>query len=196
MGRIPGARIPGGRIPRGRIAGLVLCCLLVGLALPLRADPVAGTYGLIARRLSLMEPVAAWKWLHARPVEDLAREELVLAKATEAAVGAGLAPDGARAFFAAQIGAAKDIQSCWIARWHGGAAPAPESAPDLAEEIRPQLIEIGAALLAAIGTALAEGDSFAAGGSAAFDAAVAVDCLSDPHRDAVYRALTGLALDR
>ena len=151
MGRIPGARIPGGRIPRGRIAGLVLCCLLVGLALPLRADPVAGTYGLIARRLSLMEPVAAWKWLHARPVEDLAREELVLAKATEAAVGAGLAPDGARAFFAAQIGAAKDIQSCWIARWHGGAAPAPESAPDLAEEIRPQLIEIGAALLAWVG---------------------------------------------
>jgi len=177
-------------------AALAALLLVTGRSGPAAAADAAAdrVFTLIHQRLALMQPVAAFKWIEKRPVEDLAREAVVLDKATEQAVNAGLAPDGARAFFQAQILAAKDIQNCWIARWHTGAATPPDSAPDLASEVRPKLIAIGNDLLAAIGAALAQQATFGPALEGAFQQQVALDCLSPQSAAAVYRALGELTL--
>ncbi len=147
----------------------------------------------IADRLALMKPVAAWKRDHGVAVEDRAREAIVLESATEQAAKAGLAVETARPFFEAQIAAAKNIQRCWIARWDAGAPP-PRPPPDLGTEIRPKLLEIGAALLTDVRAALAGGVAFDETRAAAFAAATDLDCLSAAARDAIYRQLSGLQL--
>ncbi len=154
------------------------------------AEPSAqAVFERIAERLSLMQPVAAWKLANDVAVEDLAREAVVLESATGAAVEAGLDAETAQAFFEAQIEAAKDIQHCWIGRWEAGTAQPPESAPDLTTEIRPRLLELGVELLDSIEAALADGVTFDAALADDFAATADIDCLSDPSRDAIYAAL-------
>ena len=138
---------------------------------------------LIHARLSLMDEVAAYKLLNDVPVEDREREAVVLAHAVEAAEEAGL--DGATtvAFFSAQIEAAKAIQVCWIERWRQGDAPVPDSAPDLAGVIRPQLIEIGDALIATIADRADDPSGFAS------VTAPSLDCLPDDKAEAIAASL-------
>lgn len=157
------------------------------------AEPLAGAvFDKIAERLSLMKSVAAWKRANGVAVEDRAREAVVLEKATEAATAAGLDAATARKFFEAQIEAAKDVQRCWIARWEAGTAPPPETVPDLATEIRPQLLELGNALLDRIKSALAHDVGFDDTQAADYVAAADIDCLSDSSRDAIYGELAQL----
>ena len=124
----------------------------------------------------------------------IAREAVVLEQASAAAAEAGLVAATARPFFAAQVEAAKDIQRCWTARWDAGAPLPPSPPPDLSTEIRPRLLEIGAALLADIEAALTSGVVFDQTLAADFAAAVDLDCLSPAARAAVYRDLAGLRL--
>ncbi len=93
-----------------------------------------------------MRAVAGFKWSSGLPVEDAAREAVVLAEAEGAALRHGLDVDGTRALFAAQIEAAKEIQSYWFDRWSRG--PGPESSPDLVSKLRPRLLAIGDRMLA------------------------------------------------
>ena len=173
--------------------GAVLLATLAA-APPAAADPLADrVFARIAERLALMRPVAAWKRVHGGAIEDPAREAIVLEKASAAAVAAGLVAGPARAFFAAQIEAAKEIQRCWIARWDAGEPP-PEPALDLRSEIRPMLVEIGAATLADIQAALASGMLFDRIRAADFAATADLDCLSPAARDAIYRELSALRL--
>ena len=132
--------------------------LLLGLttAGAARGD-AASILDLVEARLALMKPVAAFKFDQSLPVEDLAREAVVLEKATEQAKAQGIDAVLARQFFRAQIEVAKEIQHCWIARWQAGEATVLEDVPDLKAEIRPQLIEIGQALLKAVATQLKAG---------------------------------------
>ena len=92
-----------------------------------------------------MPAVAEHKRRSARPVEDLAREERVLASVTQAVVaeaersGRPVPDIGAvRSFFAAQIEAAKSIQRQQLTQ---PAASGP--VPDLQRELRPALNRIG-----------------------------------------------------
>ena len=175
------------------VLGVALATVLAGAA-GAAADPLAdAVFERIAERLALMKPVAAWKRDQGVAVEDRAREAIVLESATERAGKAGLVVETARPFFEAQIAAAKEIQRCWIARWDAGAPP-PRPPPDLGSEIRPKLLEIGAALLTDIGAALTGGVAFDATRAAAFAAATDLDCLSAAARNAVYRQLSGLRL--
>ena len=169
--------------------------VLITLASQASAEPLAETvFDRIAERLSLMERVAAWKLANDVAVEDLEREAVVLESATGAATDARLDAETARAFFAAQIEAAKDIQRCWIERWEAEAAQPPETVPDLTTEIRPRLLELGGELLHGIEAALAHGVAFDAALTDEFAASADIDCLSAPSRDAIYRALGGLHL--
>ena len=168
---------------------------MVALVPQASAEPLAeAAFERIAERLSLMEPVAAWKLANDVAVEDLAREAVVLESATGAATDAGLDAATARVFFEAQIEAAKDIQRCWIGRWEAGTAQPPETVPDLTAEIRPRLLELGAELLDSIEAALARGVAFDGALAAEFAAAADIDCLSVQSRDAIYRALGALTL--
>ncbi len=171
-----------------------LCLAALALASPAAAGEEADRlFGLIAERLSLMEPVAAWKAARGAPVEDLAREAVVLEKATAGAADRGLDPDTIRPFFEAQIGAAKDIQWCWIDRWESGAAAPPAEPPDLVEDIRPELIRLGDAILSALRARLAGGPITPAE-QAGFADAVAIECLGEEARDGVFAALTGVRM--
>lgn len=168
------------------------------LAVTARADdPARSTvYDLIASRLALMQPVAAWKHAKGAPVENLDREATVLEKSAEDAGAAGLDPQTVRPFFQAQIDAAKVIQHCWIARWQAGNAAPMTDPPDLATEIRPRLITIGTAILQSIQVALATGVNFDPDHVAGFAEAVDLDCLDGEARDAILLGLGGIRLPR
>ena len=174
----------------------VACAAVLAIATPVCADPLAdAVFARIAERLALMKSVAAWKQAHGAPIEERAREAVVLEQAAEAAAQAGLAAETAVPFFAAQIAAAKAIQRCWIARWHVDGPP-PGPPPDLETEIRPQLLAVGAVLLADIKAALASGMNFEKTCAADFTPALDLECLSPAARDALCRELAGLRLAR
>jgi len=159
----------------------LLLSILAGPAMP--GDPDLGA--LITERLALMDEVTAWTQARDVAVEDLAREAVVIEKAEAQAAEAGIDPQGIRPFFAAQIDAAKSIQSCWIARWQAVLAVPPANPPDLRAEIRPELIRLGAAITDRIAANLG------AGAPASTDEALGrgLDCFDAGARDAILVAL-------
>ncbi|MEO0623321.1 MAG: gamma subclass chorismate mutase AroQ [Pseudomonadota bacterium] len=171
---------------------IALAVTLIAAPAPASAEDAGTVHGLIADRLALMKPVAAWKMDRGAPVEDLEREAVVLDKAVASAEENGLDGATARPFFEAQIAAAKAIQTCWIGRWGYGEATPPTEVPDLREEIRPQLIDLGARMLEAIGGALEAGVTFDGAGKAAFDERVDLPCLDRFSRLRIYTALGGI----
>ena len=102
-----------------------------------------------ARRLVLAKQVALAKWDTQAPVEDLTRESQVITTAAKEGVSKGLDPTFVSNFFAAQIEANKLVQYSLLAEWHrAGGAPKHHQPVSLTEDIRPQLDQIGAALIA------------------------------------------------
>ena len=101
-----------------------------------------------ARRLVLAREVALAKWDTRLPVEDPAREAQLIMAAAKDGESKGLNPTFVSNFFAAQIDANKLIQYSLLAEWHR-AGRAPKHPPlSLTEDIRPQLDQIEAALIA------------------------------------------------
>ena len=125
---------------------LLLLCLV---SLWGRADGGAALEQLIAERLELMQAVAAYKWRHQLPVEDVARERRVLEGAVSRALEKGLTTDSASRFFRAQIEAAKEIQHYWLAHWRQRDI-APARIPDLDTETRPALLALGQQIVDAV----------------------------------------------
>ncbi|HEX7037512.1 MAG TPA: gamma subclass chorismate mutase AroQ [Pseudomonadales bacterium] len=164
--------------------GLVLTLALLG---PVGASPVTDgpeeLYRLIDARLELMDEVAAFKWQSGLPVEDREREAVVLEQAVTDALHFGFTPETSRAFFEAQIEAAKSIQRHWLERWQAGEEP-PQAA-DLNEAIRPELSRLGSRIIAAAASAGAVDRE-------RFEAAVAVTGLDPGAREQVFAALEGL----
>ncbi|MEX3007071.1 gamma subclass chorismate mutase AroQ [Hoeflea sp. TYP-13] len=146
---------------------------------------------LIAERLSLMKDVAIYKAKNGRPVEDLEREAVVLDAAVAAAGDHGLEPETTRAFFQAQIDAAKDIQFCWLDKW-AATSQQPEGGADLVTELRPELLRLGNAIVEAIAADIANGRS--APNPQSFRDAVAVECLGDESNTAIAKTLSGITL--
>jgi chorismate mutase len=115
--------------------------------------------GVMSRRLAISEDVARVKWNTKAPVEDLPREQAVLASVRKLAVQAKLDPDRVAAFFAAQIEASKVVQNALIERWTAERRPPFTNAPDLARDLRPQLDRLTFDLLAAYAVAQTALDS-------------------------------------
>ncbi|MDA0273382.1 MAG: chorismate mutase, partial [Proteobacteria bacterium] len=84
----------------------LLLCLLLLAPSSLLADE--SLYRLINERLSLMEQVAAHKWINAQPIAAPEREAFVISKEVDDGLQYGITTDSSRAFFEAQIEAAKD----------------------------------------------------------------------------------------
>ncbi|WP_170412997.1 gamma subclass chorismate mutase AroQ [Ruegeria atlantica] len=161
---------------------LFLCLLLAGAATSAQAE----LFDLIDARLEWMQDVAAFKHANDRPVEDLAREKVVIDKTLEQAALAGVDPDSAQLFFEAQIQAAKEIQSCWIERWRKDKASVPERYADLTTEVRPALLELGGQIL----ETLSDQPPVSSSSQADFLDTVNVDCLSDDSRAELFDSLT------
>jgi len=158
-----------------------LCILVLSLtAGAAGAAPADELYTLVAERLSLMRDVAAFKWLNDRPVEDTAREQVVVDAAVAEALNRGLRPKAAEAFFREQIEAAKDIQRFWFEAWQAGVGP--ETAPDLVAAVRPRLLGLGDQIIAGLGRPIAHDP-------AAFERLVATEGLGAERLAALYDAL-------
>jgi cyclohexadienyl dehydratase len=163
---------------------LTLCLTLSAAPATLAAGPPGETdlYALIEQRLDLMRDVAAHKFANGIAVEDLQREAVVIDQAAADALRHGLTVASSRAFFAVQIEAAKEVQRYWFERWAGTHKPA--AAPDLDTEVRPQLLQLGAAIAAAAGSSRAM--------SRAPDDAIDVEGLSADTRRALLDAARDL----
>ena len=72
---------------------------------------------LMARRLALMHDVARWKWNEGKPILDAERERESLAAVVERGRARGLDPALVRAFFAAQMKAARLVQQADFDQW-------------------------------------------------------------------------------
>ncbi len=113
---------------------------------PPSATPLSALLAALDERLALMPAVAEAKRARGLAVEAPAREEVVIAAGVSAtreaarAAGRPVPPEPAlRAFFRAQIEAAKAVQRRTLA-----SEPAGEAAPpDLEDELRPALLRIG-----------------------------------------------------
>jgi chorismate mutase len=105
---------------------------------PQRNDVIA-LKDAIAARLLLADDVARYKWNHAQPVADPAREAIVLERTTSAAVALGIPYNYAQRVVAAQIAASRARQDALIASWRREGAAAFGDVPDLATAQRPAL---------------------------------------------------------
>jgi len=99
-----------------------------------RRDDLDDLVDQLARRLAFMPYVASWKQAHGLPIEDPARESVVLADTERSARTHGLDETSVRQFFALQIDLAKAVER--------RAANRPATL-DLEREIRPALSQIG-----------------------------------------------------
>lgn len=121
------------------------------LAQGLSAQPEL--FSAIGERLSYMQDVALYKSLNGLPVDDPAREALVLDRALDDARYAGLDPVTVEAFFEAQIALAKVIQYRYLADLQTHEAD--RAAVDLPSVVRPKLIALGALIIDRIADSLA-----------------------------------------
>lgn len=135
------------------LAARTLLVLLISCAAhaaaPRFADPRSdadAVIDLVAKRLSLMPAVAAWKYARKVPISDPVREQQVLDVTVARAQALGIDATAARELFALQIRLAVQVEEYYVAVWRGGAA-LPNVVPELATELRPQLDAIGAELL-------------------------------------------------
>ena len=93
-----------------------------------------------------MKDVAAYKWEHRIPIEDLQREKEVLESSIQAAESMGLNPTASSRFFEQQIELAKSVQQYWFDHWESKGFEQYDYA-DLTTEIRPVLLELGDKIL-------------------------------------------------
>ncbi len=146
------------------------------------AQAATPLFELINARLELMKSVAAYKWVHKLPIENLQREEVVIGAAVMSGLRYNITAKSSRSFFQAQIEAAKDIQACWFKRW--STSDAPTEATSLDGEIRPALIDLGNQISEHLaGTHVLKND---------FDTSVVVDCLSEDHKRQLFNSLSGI----
>jgi chorismate mutase len=174
---------------------IAVACVVSILGAPGHADSGAvEIFSLINERLSYMEDVAAYKLENGKPVEDTDREVIVLEKAKQSAMRAGLNPSSIENFFRTQIAAAKAIQYRYLA----DRVLAPESARgtprDLMTEVRPELIRLGDAIVHSIRDFLKAGNQFSDAHLPEFLNAVDVPQLHREEKARLFRSLQEITL--
>ncbi|WP_291426261.1 prephenate dehydratase domain-containing protein [Deinococcus sp.] len=104
---------------------------------------------LTACRLDVAYEVAQAKYVSGAPVEDLAREAVVIDGGVKALPGVD--DSVVKAYWAAQIEASKAAQRTLIDQWTKAGTPKFAHAPDLVTDVRPKLDALTTAISAALG---------------------------------------------
>ena len=110
----------------------------------------SGLANAMLRRLAIADQVAWVKYQSGAPVLDAAREQQVLAQAVSAATEAGVDPESASRFFAAQIGASRTRQEQLIRVWSRGGMLPTWGPLSLKDDIRPVLDQLTSELIDAL----------------------------------------------
>lgn len=166
---------------------VALFLLFVASQVNAAEDVNADLFIAINARLSLMEAVALYKANNKIPVEDLLREQVVLADSQAQAARAGLNPESVEQFFEIQIAVAKAIQYRHLADWQS--VPAEEEADDLQTVIRPALTELGDRIVSLLAESEKVDDGIAEADRALFHASIVVDHVSRADRDQLFDSL-------
>ena len=127
-------------------------------AAPAFVDPASDIdriVDLTVQRRALMREVAAWKWLHRKPIEDRERERELLERTRAQGLVLGIEPNALARFFELQMRWARREQERAFEQWQRDASKLP-TPRDLAGELRPQLDQIGTELLRALYVSLPE----------------------------------------
>jgi len=106
--------------------------------------------GLIDRRLMLAPDVARYKWNHHAPIEDLARENELIARLGREATALGLPRAWTEDFFRAQIQASKTVQTELFEGWEVFKHDRFPDEVDLATVTRPELDRVTDGMLHAL----------------------------------------------
>ena len=101
-----------------------------------------------AQRLAIGDEVALSKWDSGASVEDVAREETVIANAVAQGQRANLAAADAARFFKAQIEANKLVQYTALSTWRRAGYVPPHAPIDLTGTIRPELDRLQTKMIA------------------------------------------------
>lgn len=143
-----------------RILLLSIFGLTIAACSPVVAPPDAGKAApgqayddlliLMRERLDVMHDVARYKWAKKAPIEDIGRETASLQSVADRGKGMGLAPEITRAFFEAQIEAAKLVQRADFRRWKADRRGPTGKPPDLAHALRPRIDALNRDLLATL----------------------------------------------
>ena len=160
---------------------------LVAFQVDAAEDVNTALFAAINDRLSLMEDVALYKANNNIPVEDLPREQVVLADTQTSAAEAGLNPQSVQQFFAAQIAVAKAIQYRHLADWQS--APAGKAADDLQAVIRPVLTDLGNRIVLLLAESINSGGGIEEADRALFTASVTASHVSEADRDRLFDSL-------
>jgi chorismate mutase len=110
--------------------------------------PLGELTGLAAQRVRVADLVAAAKFGTTQPIDDPAREQVVLDGVRTRSAELGLDPENAVRFFRAQIEANKLVQRGLYARWTAHPEEVPRHRPDLGTEVRPVLDRLTTDILA------------------------------------------------
>jgi chorismate mutase len=105
---------------------------------------------LMRQRLLLMHDVARWKWNTRRPIADPERERASLDDIAARRPSYQVSAELTRAFFIAQIEAAKRMQQDDFQRWQAEKRGQFADVPDLALHVRPKIDALNNDLLAAL----------------------------------------------
>jgi chorismate mutase len=107
---------------------------------------------LMGDRLGLMHDVARAKWNANRPIGDPEREQVLLREMGQQGREHGLEVEFTRAFFAAQIAAARRVQEADLARWRAEGCGPFAGAPELTA-LRGRIDDLNRDLLGALARA-------------------------------------------
>ena len=174
-----------------RVPPRLLLVLLLGVTLS-SAAYTEQLYDLINHRLGYMRDVAVHKAKQNMPVEDKAREQLVLSESREKASQQGLDADSVEAFFSAQVNIAKSIQRRYHQQWALEQDHAGFPLPDLSGTIRPALSRLGDEIIEALPAYLNRYESIAESKRQAFYQSMTVDRLTEEDKKKLFDALIGV----
>ncbi|WP_310619531.1 chorismate mutase [Flexibacterium corallicola] len=152
------------------------------------------TFQLINERLSYMRDVALYKAQNHLPVENVAREAIVLEKAQEQAQKLGLDPQTTLNFFKAQISAAKAIQYRYRTHWLSSPDTLQKQPRDLDSTVRPALITLGNQILNQIAVHLREKGPYTEKDRSHFMMSVNVPNLSQANKNGLFESLMEVRL--
>jgi chorismate mutase len=177
-----------GLVPNLRFRLLLALCVTIQLELPVLAQAqTTDVFQLINERLGYMEDVALYKAENNLPVEDLARESIVIENAVLAAESAGLIGASIENFFVSQIDDAKAIQYRSLADWLS--APISREIPDLENDIRPKLTELGDRIVAELALFLDANGRIEEAQRESFHAQISVRNVSTADKDRLFNSL-------
>lgn len=151
-------------------------------------------FSTIDKRLSYMEDVALFKALQHIPIEDIARELIVINTAKTSAEGQGFAPETIEDFFSAQMSAAKAIQFRYRADL---LTMETKRVPrDLKIVVRPALIRLGEEILNKLAHYLEKHKEFTHEQFSVFDKTVTSSYLTHQDKQFLFKALQKIRITR